>query len=74
MGNPEQGGFVPEQEKDLAKIAKERWDVDINDDDAVYDKIINMQGKMPDVADLPNLWQGMKVQNKGNERQPGARQ
>lgn len=71
MVNPEQGGFVPEQEQDPAELAMKRWGVDLNDDRAVLSKLQSMGGKMPDVADLSNLWsdlQEQKEQRKGMKK------
>ena len=47
---------LPEVPENLAEIAMERWNVDLNDDRAVLAKIQSMGGKMPDVADLSNMW------------------
>jgi len=66
MENPEQYGFVPKQEQDPAQIAMKHWGVDLNDDHAVLQKLQEMQGKMPDVADLSNLWQ--KLQEERDEK------
>lgn len=61
-------GFVPGQKQDFVKVARERWDVDLNDDRAVLNKLQSFQGKMPDVADLSNLWLDLQKQKEKKEK------
>lgn len=67
MQNPEVGGFVPEIKQNPLEQAQERWSVDLNDDRAVLTKLAELQGKMPDVADLGNLWRDHQEAPKEDE-------
>jgi len=42
--------------KNPVEEAKQRFNVDITNDREVMKKMNLLQGKMPDVADLSNLW------------------
>ena len=72
MGNPDVGGFVPENERSPLEVAQERWGVDLNDDRATLNKLTELQGKMPDVADLSNLWQDYQQQKDKGEMREAA--
>ncbi|MDO8622118.1 MAG: hypothetical protein Q7R80_02710 [bacterium] len=43
-------------ERSPLEIARERWNIDLDDDHATLNQLVEFQGKMPDVADLGNLW------------------
>jgi len=40
----------------LIEEANSRWGVDLTNDRAVLSKMVSFQGRMPDVADLSNMW------------------
>jgi len=56
---------APATENNPLEVAKQRWGVDLANDQATLKKIAELQGKMPDIADLSNLWQD--YQNKKGE-------
>ena len=68
MGNEERGWFVPKEVQDPTTIAMERLGVNLGDDRAVLSKLQSLQGKMPDVSDLSNLWQDLQEQKDKRER------
>lgn len=65
MGNVEGSGFVSDTERDPLEIARARWGVNLADDHATLKKLHALQGQMPDVADLSNLWQEYQQRGSG---------
>ena len=72
MGNLDIKGFNPESENSPLEVAKRRFGVDLNDDRATMGKIVELQGKMPEVADLGNLWRDYQGQKDQGEMEKAA--
>lgn len=70
MNRVERGGFVPEEEQSPLEIAQKQFGVDLNDNQAVLDKLTSLKGKLPDVADLSNLWQDYQERSERKKAQP----
>ena len=67
MTNLDVGGFNLENEQSLSEKVQERWNVDLNNDPAVLSKIVELQGKMPDTAELSNFWKDYQQQKEKDE-------
>lgn len=62
MRNPDAFEFAPKAERSPLEVAQERFGVDLRNDHATLGKLQELQGKMPDVVDLSNLWQDYQKQ------------
>ncbi|MBI4449918.1 hypothetical protein HY634_02580 [Candidatus Uhrbacteria bacterium] len=69
MGNPGVGEFMRRDERSPLEIARERWGIDLNDDRATLNALVGLQGRMPDVADLGNLWLTHQQRDAGEARE-----
>ena len=56
-----------EGESDIVAEVQKRFGVDVRDDRAVLGKLNELQGKMPDVAELSNLWSEYQEQQKNDQ-------
>ena len=59
-------GEAGDQVEKMKASAMERWGVDLADTASVRNKITELKGKMPDVADLDNLWRDYKAVEDGD--------
>lgn len=66
MANSMERGFSPEMEQDPVEMAKTRWGVDLNDDEAVLAKLRELQTNTMEVSALSNLWQDYKNSKDAN--------
>lgn len=73
MNKLEKIGFDPKGKQNPSEVAQERWGVDLDNDNEVRQKLAELQGKMPDVADLSNLWQDHQERKKEKKKVEGKK-